>query len=83
MLLESMPSPEEPVEVPYTAIAPETLRSLVEDFVTRDGTDYGLVEKSLEQKVAGLMRELVRGEAKIFYEQTSGTINIVAQRDLK
>jgi len=76
-------SEEEPIEVPYDDLAPETLRRLAEEFVTRDGTDYGAVEKTLEQKVAGLMRQLETGDAKIFYESETETINIVATRALR
>jgi uncharacterized protein YheU (UPF0270 family) len=77
-----MPSSERAVEVPYTDLHVDTLRALAEDFVTRDGTDYGEIEKTLEQKVAALMRQLERGEAKIFYESDSETINIVAKHEL-
>ena len=76
-------SEEEPIEVPYDDLAPETLRRLAEEFVTRDGTDYGAVEKTLEQKVAGLMRQLETGDAKIYFEAKSETINIVASRSLR
>ncbi len=69
---------EKPVEVPHSELAPETLRALAEEFVTRDGTDYGAIEKTLDEKVAGLMHELATGKAKIFYESETETINIVA-----
>ena len=42
---------ENGVEVPHTHLTPEALRSLTEEFVTRDGTDYGPVEKTLAEKV--------------------------------
>jgi uncharacterized protein YheU (UPF0270 family) len=71
---------ERPVEVPHAELAPETLRALAEEFVTRDGTDYGASEKTLDEKVAGLMRQLATGKAKIFYESESETINIVAMQ---
>jgi hypothetical protein len=76
------PPEENAIEVPHTDLAPETLRNLAEEFVTRDGTDYGAVEKDLDAKVAGLMRELESGKAKIYFEAESGTINIVASRKL-
>lgn len=72
---------ENGVEVPHTDLPPDTLRSLAEDFVTRDGTDYGLVEKTLDQKVAALIQQLDRGQAKIFYDTESETINIVPTAD--
>jgi uncharacterized protein YheU (UPF0270 family) len=76
------PPEENAIEVPFADLAPETLRNLAEEFVTRDGTDYGAVEKDLDAKVAGLMRELESGDAKIFFEAESGSINIVASRRL-
>ena len=74
---------ENAVEVSYSDLAQETLRNLAEEFVTRDGTDYGAEEKTLDQKVAGLMRELETGEAKIYFEAESGTVNIVAPRRMR
>jgi uncharacterized protein YheU (UPF0270 family) len=71
---------EEPVEVPYATLNPDTLRALVEEFVTRQGTDYGLREKTLDEKVADVMRQLERKEAKIIYDAKSQTANIVPAR---
>ena len=71
------PDEEEPVEVPYTSLSPEALGALVEEFVTRQGTDYGLREKTLDEKVADIMRQLERKEAKIVFDNQSQTANIV------
>lgn len=72
-----MPDPQDAVEVPYDRLAPDTLRRVAEEFVTRDGTDYGWVEKTLEEKVERLLSLLQRGEARLYYEIASGSINIV------
>jgi hypothetical protein len=34
--------------IPFQDLSPEALRGVVEEFVTRDGTDYGEFEVSLE-----------------------------------
>lgn len=65
------------VEVPYTALAPPTLRAVVEEFVTRDTTDYGERARTLEEKVADVMRQLERGEARVVFDPQTGTVNIV------
>ena len=65
------------IEVPHTALPEDTLRGLIEEFVTRAGTDYGSVEKTLEQKMADIRRQLVRGEAKIVFDPDTETANIV------
>ena len=66
--------------VPHTALSPEALRGLVEELVTRDGTDYGEHEKTLERKIADVMRQLERGEAKIVFDPDTETANVVPAR---
>ena len=65
------------IEIPLTALSEDTLRALIEEFVTRAGTDYGAEEKTLEQKMADVRRQLVRGEAKIVFDPESESANIV------
>jgi hypothetical protein len=71
---------ERRVEVPHAQLAPEVLRRLVEEFVTRDGTDYGAIERTLAEKVAAVMQQLETGEAAIVVDAERDTIDIVAQR---
>ncbi len=68
------------MEIPYTALAPDTLRNLVEEFVTREGTDYGSQIFSLQDKVRHVMRQLEQGKAVIVYDSESETCHI-RQRD--
>jgi uncharacterized protein len=70
------------VEVPYEQLAPETLRKVIEDLVTRDGTDYGDVEKTLEQKAAALLELLQRGEAKLVVDLATESIGLMTREDL-
>lgn len=68
---------EQFTEVPFTALQPETLLRLIEEFVTRDTTDYGTRERTLQDKVADVMRQLRRGEVRIVVEHDSQTVNLV------
>ncbi len=65
------------VELPFDALSPEALRSLVEEFVTRDGTDYGAVERSVEEKIAQVMQQIRAGEARLVFDPETETANIV------
>ena len=67
----------EPVEVPVSALSRDALRALVEEFVTRDGTDYGVVERELDAKVAAVLRQLERGEVRIVFDPESESTTIV------
>lgn len=70
----------ETVDVPIDALSPEALRGVVEEFVTRDGTDYGISELALEAKVADVLRQLRRGEARLLFDPASNTANIIVAR---
>ncbi len=68
---------EIPVEIDWSALSNDALRGLVEAFVNREGTDYGAVERSFEEKVEEVLRQLRRGEAKIVFDLESNSPNIV------
>ena len=65
------------MEVPHGRVAADVVRRVAEEFVTRDGTDYGAAEKTLDEKVADVRRQLERGQAAIVYDAASDTIDIV------
>jgi uncharacterized protein len=54
--------------------------AVIEEFVTRDTTDYGERERSLAEKVEDVMRQFRRGEAKVVFDGETGTVNIVVAR---
>jgi len=74
---------EEPILVDYLSLQPATLRSLVEDFVTRSGTDYGETEVSLDQRVADVIAQLVSGKAVVSFDAAAGSATIVLARDCR
>ena len=69
------------VKIPYNQLSPEALHGVIEEFVTRDGTDYGEVEISLETRVAKVLAQLRSGKAVIVFDQTSETCNILKSDD--
>ena len=72
------PDAPEPVEIEPGELSPAALRGVVEAFVNREGTDYGAVEKSLDEKVDDVMRQLERGEARIVFDPESESVTILA-----
>ena len=68
------------VPVDYRDLSPEALRGLMEEFVSREGTDYGLRERSFEAKVRDVERQLESGEARIVYDLFEERANIVPVR---
>jgi uncharacterized protein YheU (UPF0270 family) len=74
--MESESAPE-PVFVPHTELEPDLLHAVVESFVLREGTDYGEKEVSFEAKVARVIAQLKKGEARILFDPESESITIV------
>ena len=68
--------------IPMDALSDEALNGLIEEFVTRDGTDYGEIETSLAHKVTQVKAQLKRGDVVILYSETRGDVNIVSRPSL-
>lgn len=66
--------------MPASALSADALRGLVEEFVTRDGTDYGVRERTLDEKVRDVLRQIERGEVKIMFDPASRSANLVPAR---
>ncbi len=69
------------LEVPWEQVPLETLRALIEEFVTRDGTDYGQQEATLDAKVSQVQAQLRRGEVLILFDTLSETVNLLSRRE--
>ncbi len=62
--------------IPWQDIAPDTLENLIREFVLREGTDYGSVEVSLQEKIDQVKLQLERREAVIVYSELHETVDI-------
>jgi len=67
------------MEIPHTQLSSEALGAVVEEFILREGTDYGAFEISLESKVQQVIALLDRGEAVIVFDAASETCSIVTK----
>ncbi len=69
--------------IQHTELQPETLHALVEEFVSREGTDYGGPEYSLKQKVEQVLTQLEQGQVFIIYSELHESCSIVSKDELK
>ncbi|KJF95699.1 hypothetical protein UB33_15190 [Photobacterium angustum] len=69
--------------IPWQDIAPETLTNLIEQFVLREGTDYGEVEMSLENKVNYVIQQLKSGDAVIVFSELHESVDIKLRNQLQ
>ena len=66
-----------PIRVEPDDLAPDTLRAVIESFVLREGTDYGLHETALDDKVAQVLAQLRAGKAHIVFDPATESVTIV------
>ncbi|MEE4659173.1 MAG: YheU family protein [Halieaceae bacterium] len=59
------------VQIPPGQLSPETLEALLQEYASRDGTDYGLRERSLAEKTDELRRQLASGELSLVFDLDS------------
>ena len=69
--------------IPFQDLSSEALRGVLEEFVTREGTDYGEAEIGLETKIKQVLNQLHAGKAVIVFDQKTETCNIVPSGDIK
>jgi uncharacterized protein YheU (UPF0270 family) len=63
------------MRIPHSELPPATLRAVVQEFVTRDGTDHS----SVERRVESVLRQLESGRLELHFDEREQTCNILAR----
>ncbi len=69
--------------IPVEQLEAETLTAIIEQFVLREGTDYGENTYSLEQKVAHVRSQLEQKLAVLVYSELNERVDILPMREYK
>lgn len=67
--------------IPHEQLHPDTLTGLIEDFVTRDGTDNG-DETPLQTRVLRVRQALSKGQAFIVFDPESQQCTLMLKHDI-
>ena len=59
--------------IPHSQLSPSALRGIVQEFVTRDGTDHS----SVEQRIETVLRQLAACRVEIHFDDETKTCNIL------
>lgn len=69
------------VEIPPERLPPETYRRVLEEYVNREGTDYGENELSLDSKCENLARQVAKGDVVILFDFASSSCTLVTKEE--
>lgn len=71
------------IEIPYQSLSAVALEGIVEEFASRDGTDYGEVECSLSDKVRQVEAQLKAGQLTLLFDPVSQSCQLINSKDWK
>ncbi|WP_394175704.1 YheU family protein [Thalassotalea litorea] len=63
--------------IPVEQLQQDTLLAIIDEFILREGTDYGLQECSHQQKVLQIQEQLTSGRLVIVFSEAYETVNIM------
>lgn len=65
------------IKVPVAALSRDALLGVLDDYINREGTDYGHRDFDLDEKRAAVLQALRNGRAVITFDPASHTTSIV------
>lgn len=68
-------------KIPVYKLSAEALQGVIEEFISRAGTDYGEVEASQETKFQQVKQKLQDGSAVLIFDDETETTNIFLADD--
>ena len=67
--------------VPYEKLSSDALSGVLEEYASREGTEYGSQDISMDSKVQQLKAQLMQGKALIVFDEESATCNLMLKRE--
>ncbi len=69
------------IVIPSEQLSAEALQGVIEEFITREGTDYGEVELTLAEKVDMVREQLRRCLVVVAFDTLTETCTIITRED--
>jgi uncharacterized protein YheU (UPF0270 family) len=69
--------------IPLEKISEEALEGLINEFILREGTDYGQVEVSLEKKHEQIIKQLKSGRTLVVFDPVEESASLVRKEMIK
>ena len=63
--------------IPFEDLSTDTLNAIIENFVLREGTEYGSEDVALSDKINQVHQQLKQGTALLVYSELHETVNIL------
>ncbi|MEN6509694.1 MAG: YheU family protein [Smithella sp.] len=67
--------------IPVNKLSAKALQGVIEEFISRNGTDYGAIEADPETSIRQVRAKLKSGSAVLVYDDETETTNIFLADD--
>ncbi len=68
--------------IPPERLTEEVIRGIIESYISREGTDYGVEELSLAEKVADVLPSVMVGNVLISFDETTQTLTLLNKEQI-
>jgi len=72
-----------PIEIPHDLLDLDTLKSVVDSFIFREGTDYGVQEVHHDTKTEQVLRQISKGQVRIVFDPNTESITLMTEQAWK
>jgi uncharacterized protein len=70
-----------PIEVPPGSLSEEALHGVIDNFIQREGTDYGAAEASYNTKIEQIRKQIEKGDVKIVFDPATESVTLLTKRE--
>ena len=71
------------IEIPADRLSDDLLDAVIEDYVLREGTEYGLQDVPLATKIRQVRAQIDRGEVVVLFDPELESCNLVTRQQLR
>ena len=71
------------IKIPIESLDRSIIFSIIEEFVLREGTDYGAYEVNFQSKIDEIYRKLESDEYSISYDESTESCTIISNVSLE
>jgi len=69
--------------IPLEQLSNDILTAIIEDFILREGTEYGVIDVSKKDKIAQVKKQLEQGSAVLVYSELHESVNIMQKEQFQ
>ena len=71
------------IEIPFQRLGDEILQAIIEEFILREGTDYGAYEADFESKVVQVHKQLAAGDIVITFDPKTENCTLLTRQQFQ